>query len=254
MKSMFDLKALTSTIEGVSGQILDYALVLAAVGTIAMALIELIKAVTRGRLFFHRLMINRWVGGSESVRNELLALAAGGRENANALYDQPSEKMLGQIQAAANVALDFPTVYPVFYAFLTAGSAAVGGIADRDKWSRFAPRMAQGIPTEAMAKIQFEADSRDSTQARARLGNLVTRRLDALQTRIGYFWARLNQTVAVVGGAALLYYALPGVAKTTPVPTPVPLFTRFVLAVIGGLIAPFAKDVVSKLSGLQVRR
>lgn len=250
MDPMLDLPALTKTIEGISGRILDYALVLAAVGTITVALIELIKVVTRGRLLFHRSMIDRWIEGNDAVRLELLVLAAGGAENASALYDQPSEKMLGQIQAAANVALDFPQVYPDFYALLTRGSATVDANADHERWRRFAPRMAQGIPTEPTAKAQFEADARDSTQARARLGNLVTRKLDALQTRIDYVWARLNQTVAVVCGALLLYVALPAVVNSSPVPAT----TRWLMAVIGGLIAPFAKDVVNKLSGLQVRR
>lgn len=245
-----DLVAMARAIEGISGRILDYALVLAAVGTITMAFVELIKAVTRGRLLFHWLMVGKWIGRDERVKSELLDLAVGGSENANALYDQPSEKMLGQIQAGANVALDFPTVYPAFYAFLTKGSAVVGQVADHDTWKTFAPQMAQGIPTDPAQKARFEAASRESTQARARLGNLVTRKLDAFQTRLEYWWARLNQTVAVVGGAILLYSVL----KATETAQNVPVGTRITMAVVGGLIAPFAKDVVNALTGLRVRR
>lgn len=250
MTQSVDLLALSTFIEGISGRVLDYALLLAAVGTITMALVELLKAVSRARLFFQRRMIAAWTGGSPAVESELLTLAAGGPDNAATLYDQPSGKMMGQIQAAANVALDFPTVYPALYGFLTEGSSTVGPVADRDRWKTFAARMARELPGPGAERTQLDVEARESTQARARLGNLVTRRLDALQTRIEYRWARLNQTVAVVGGAALLYYALSTVAQSSHVPA----LSRLLLAVFGGLIAPFAKDVVNRLAGLQARR
>ena len=249
------LPALADAIQGVSNHILDYALVLAAVGTVTMALIELVKAVTRGRLFFHRRMVGRWIGGDQSAMDQLLILAVGDSASASALYDQPSEKMLGQIQAAANVALDFPTVYPAFYKLLTAGSATVDTMRDGERWEKFAPRMARGIPGEGPAREQFETESRQSTQARARLGNLVTRRLDAFQASIDYRWARMNQILAVVGGAALLLYVLPVDLKDgSDKVRHVPLGARLLMALIGGLVAPFAKDVVNALSGLKARR
>jgi hypothetical protein len=245
-----NLVDLSAAIEGVANRILDYALLLAAIGTISMALIELIKAVTRGRLIFHRLMVTRWVGGNAQVLNELLALAIGGSENANAFYDQPTAKMLGQLQAASNVALDFPTVYPALYSFLSAGSASVGQTTDEARWRSFAPRIAQGVPTDPAAKAQFEADSRESTQARARLGNLVTRRLDAFQTRAEYRWARLNQTLAVIVGVLLSYYVL----STTQSVQNINSATLVAVSLLGGLVAPFAKDIVTALSGLRTRR
>ncbi len=244
------LAVLAKAIETVSTHILDYALVLAAVGTITMALIELVKAVLHARLFFHRVMITRWIGDDGAVRDELLQLAVAGAKNAAALYDQASEKMMGQIQAAANVALDFPAVYPRLYGFLTAGSAQAGMDTDQEKWRRFAARMTQGIPAEATARAQFEADSRESTQARARLGNLVTRRLDALQTRLEYRWARLNQLTGLVAGTVLLWATLPATGDGKPIGWE----TRLTIAVFGGLVAPFAKDVVTALTGLRTRR
>lgn len=247
---MLKLTDLSTAIQGVANRILDYALLLAAIGTISMALIELIKAVTRGRLIFHRLMVTRWVGSNTQVLDELLALAIGGSENANALYDQPTGKMLGQLQAATNIALDFPTVYPALYSFLSAGSASVGQTTDEARWRSFAPKIAQGVPADPTAKAQFEADSRESTQARARLGNLVTRRLDAFQTRVEYRWARLNQTLAVIVGVLLSYYVL----STTQSVQNINSATLVAVSLLGGLVAPFAKDVVTALSGLRTRR
>lgn len=250
MERFADVTELGKVIQGVANYILDYALLLAAGGTIAMALLELAKALTRFRLYYHRWIVQNWVGYKTPVLNETLNLAIGGSENAKALYDQPTGKMLGQLQAAANLALDFPAVYPEFYDFLTSGSSAAGGASDRDKWREFAPKMIQGVPTDPGEKAAYEKEARESTQARARLGNLVTRKLDALQTRAEYIWARMNQGASLAIGWWFFYYVL----GATPGAEKVNVTTKFVLALLAGLIAPFAKDVVSALSGLRVKR
>jgi len=251
MENFLNLPELSKLIEGASNRILDYAVLLAAVGTVTMALIELIKGVTRGRMWFHWLMVKKWIGWkNDQALNELFALAIGGSENANALYDQPTGKMLGQLQAAANVALDFPKVYPAFYEFLTAGAVTVGTVNDREKWRNFSQKIIQPRPTDASAIAAFEQDSRESTQARARLGNLVTRKLDAFQTRVEYTWARFNQLLALIAGSVFFYCVL---SRTKDV-TKISMFTLVVVSLMGGLIAPFAKDVVTALTGLRARR
>jgi hypothetical protein len=250
MDGTIDIVALGKVIEGVGTKILDYALLLAAGGTITMALIELVKALSRGRLHFHRWMVERWVGHDAAVLDDLLSLAIGGSDNASALYDQPTGKMLGQLQAAANLALDFPTVYPAFYDFLTAGAATRDNVNDRATWKDFAQKMTLGVPTDSAAKAAFEQESRGGTQARARLGNLVTRKLDALQTKVEYVWARINQGVALIAGWWFFYYVLSQAAGMEAISQ----FTQVAISLFAGLIAPFAKDVVSALSGLRVKR
>jgi hypothetical protein len=238
-------------VEAIAARTLDYALALAAVGTLTMALLELIKAVGRLRRWFHGAMLERWIGRDAAVRHDLLLLAAGDPTRASVLYDQPSEKMLGQIQAAANVAMDYPDVYPALYQFLATGSAQRNGKRDHEHWEAFVRGSAQVVPTDPAALQQYEAAARESTQARARLGNLVTRKLDTLQAGIDHLWARLNQACAVVGGAALLFAVLPAAtAGDGTISAP----ARVVFALAGGLVAPFAKDVVSALSGLRARR
>jgi len=250
MDRLIGVAELGKVIQGVSNYILDYALLLAAGGTITMALIELLKAVSRGRLHFHRWMVERWVNQNVAVLDQLLSLAIGGKNNASALYDQPTGKMLGQLQAAANLALDFPAVYPEFYEFLTLGTATHGQVSDTDKWKNFAQKLLQGVPTEVNAKAAFEQESREGTQARARLGNLVTRKLDAFQTKVEYTWARINQGVALISGGWFFYYVLSRASGIENVSQS----TQVVISLFAGLIAPFAKDVVSALSGLSVKR
>ncbi len=246
----------TSTIavaaESFSGKILDYALLLAAIGTIAMALLELIKSVTYWRRHFHRRRIERWLAtapDSKAAHQQLMLLAAGGLQNAAVLYDQPTAKLMGQVQAAANVALDFPSKYPAFYEFIAAMPQARelrDGSDDATLWRRFSTERMEGRPRKASVADDLQA--RGAAQARARLGNLVSRKLDVLQNEIEFAWARLNQLWSVAGGGALLAWVLLN-QKPHPSPELVVL-----LSVLGGLVAPFAKDVVSALTSLRARR
>ncbi len=76
-----DTSTIAVTVESFSGKILDYALLLAAIGTIAMALLELIKSVTYWRRHFHRRRLERWLAtapDSKAAYQQLMLLAAGG--------------------------------------------------------------------------------------------------------------------------------------------------------------------------------
>ena len=154
--------------------ILGAAVFLAAVSTVAVAIVEFVKALARARLFFHRWALRKWTANSDRtatgllkdllnwtsgeaigaqkieqpVLGELLLLAAGGHDYDKALYDQPTEKMMAQVQAAANVALEFPNEYPSLYAFLTASDI-------RDK----------KLSTAAMATVATNAEVKATSTA-----------------------------------------------------------------------------------------
>lgn len=247
-----DTSTIAVSVENFSGRILDYALLLAAIGTIAMALLELIKSVTYWRRHFHRRRIERWLANapdSTAAYQQLMLLAAGGPGNANVLYDQPTAKLMGQVQAAANVALDFPSKYPAFYEFIAAMPLVRelrDGGDDAKLWRRFSEERMEGRPRKASVADDMQA--RSAAQARARLGNLVSRKLDVLQNAIEFDWARLNQLWSVAGGGTLLAWVLLN-QKSPPSPELVVL-----LSLLGGLVAPFAKDVVSALTSLRARR
>lgn len=240
--------AVAGQLDIVAGQILDYALLLAAIGTITMALIELVKALLSWRQRFHRRRITRWLHTApdpQAAHMQLLLLAAGGAENADVLYDQPTGKLMGQIQAAANVALDFPTRYRAFYDFLTATPQAREGAQDQRLWREFSEaRMSE----RRRATRADDTQARSAAQARARLGNLVARKLDALQNKIEYDWARYNQASSVISGGILLGAIL---LHEKPLMHP---GMMMLLSLTGGMVAPFAKDVVTSLTGLRARR
>lgn len=102
------MSRLAMAFERLSDQILDVALILAAVATISMALLELLKVIVRARPVFHRRRVLTWVD-SPTTYDELMMLAVGGGGTANALFDQPTDKMMGQIQSARTPRSTFPS-------------------------------------------------------------------------------------------------------------------------------------------------
>lgn len=237
-----DPENLGKILEGISGRILDYATVLAAVGVLAMALLELIKGLLRLRRFYHATQVRKWMEDDSAYRS-LLALAVGGEHNAGALFDQSTSKMMGQIQAAVNIALEFPESYPEFFRHITRVPGQAGVETDIQSWRAYSSRAVKGdLSNENTADQQV---IREGTQARARLDHLVARKLDAFQNATEYRWALINQVISVLLGTMILWYALAGTGAPK---------AAYAVAVMGGLVAPFAKDVVSALSGFKATR
>jgi hypothetical protein len=234
---------------GFTANILAYAVLLAAIATIIMALLELTKALLHLRLFYHRYMISKWLNDDQRY-NELLILAVGEKDDSSMLFDQPTDKLMGQIQAVANVVMDFPHLYPALYEFLThipqAGSSLSGEKADSKIWSEFS-RHVSSLQERDKQELQL------ATQARARLDHFVARKLDAFQTKTEYKWARLNQLVSVVGSAIFICALLVKLEESKAVKGDYSASQIFLLSAFGGMLAPFAKDVVSALSNLRAK-
>jgi len=257
---------------------IQYGLILVTVATVAMAFLELVKAVTRARLWFHRWRIRRWIRRArpdreDQIYRQLLTLAASDVQNDSGLFDQSTDKMMGQIQAATSVAMDFPSNYKAFYEFLTQppeapespeSPKAPDAASATDSASQSAPRhpkrattdqnlwreYVEGFELDPAAKVADSragdgpsAESIAANSARARLDHFVARKLDAFQSSMVYEWARLNQLVAVVGSSIFLLFVLQDIQPD--------IFKRIGIAVFGGMIAPFAKDFVSALQRLR---
>jgi hypothetical protein len=217
-----------------------YALVLATVATIVMALVELAKAISYVRPRYHKARVLEFLRADAVA--ELLRLIVGGVTTQNAVYDQPTDKMMGQIGAAAKMALDFPNKYPYLYAALTREDQD-----DAAVWKALAEALdnphvdATGLIADPPDDVQ-----RRATRARARIDQSVSRKLDAFQLRTEYVWARCNQAVAV--GGAILFLAL--LLRPVFIENPI---TYVFSCIVGGLMSPVAKDVVTALSGLRTR-
>lgn len=252
---MTDPTAVTSVIDNIAANALSYSLLLAAIGTLSMAFIEMVKGVALIRRRFHRQQFTRWVADPDG-RREIIILATGNPRYQYVLFDQPLDRLMDQIQAAANLALEFPDRYPHAYAFFTqedveTQAAMLKGNfpSDSQLWSDFATRTDRAGDTGAGDQNDTrEIDLRVAQQVRMRLANVLARRLDIFQNRTHYLWARGNQAASIVTGALLTAYALTRASTPVRVEDYVALFC---LSLLAGMLAPFAKDVVSAVGGIR---
>ena len=134
-----DVAQVQAAVEVLAAGLAGYAMLLVSVGALSMAFIEVFKGVLNARRWFNQGQVLAWllygkrsiweqffvlrVSASKSpdehdLVSQFFQLAIGGQGNAAALFEQPIEKMFGQIQAATNVALEFPHKYWAFYRFL----------------------------------------------------------------------------------------------------------------------------------------
>jgi hypothetical protein len=216
--------------------ILKIAVILAAIATIVMALLEAVKAIAwlRIRPRFHQRRLRLWMG--QDAFDNVVALTVGDMNDVDALVDQPTNKVMAQVQAAANIALDFPQMNAPLYDVLTRGTS------DAQTWLEFSKQL-----PKSQEELAGSADAMLATQARGRLDHLVARRLDALQTQTEYRWARGNQYVAFFVTVGFIAYLLRNnwtAANWGLVP---------LLCIFGGVLAPVAKDVSVALTGLRTK-
>ena len=257
------------------GFILRYAVTLAAISALAMALIEALKALLSWRDRFHKQGVRRWVQSvpvsgqafgaiklvppatdaafHQSVYVRLIRLTTGetvGPEAmatpidwkpwvispANALFALELGRMMGQIQDAADTALGHAHVHPDLYLFLSAGA----DLADVVSWYDWAQQ--PPVPTAADAAL-----AKRQADTYTRLRQLIRRRLDAFQLTTDYRWQTGNQVASVLLGAVLLFASLVYLARTNLPQSPLGWLGLFFTSLIGGIMAPVAKDLVIAL-------
>ncbi len=233
---------------------LDWALLLAAVGTLSMVITEFFKSVLMARRLYHNLAVWAWFRRCpehrfalfcwleqhpmhEDARRECLELSAGEFRDARGWYDQPSDQLFSQMQAAANVALRSRPRYPNFANFLV-GRSSWGRVKETSLKHGEGKHLRRNSDR---GKVPEDLGSGDSPEY-----FLAQRRVDTLRIYTEWRWARLNQLAAIgISALLLIVFQMP---KTES------LCDSIVLGILGGLVAPFAKDVVTRLSSLNLRR
>jgi hypothetical protein len=270
-----------STVNRFTDFLLGYVGALAAVGALSMALIEAGKKLFDSRTRFQALRWTQWLQRSpfdssafkserslslNSAYAELLQLCTGvplaeageaadrllidgGRLPtrhaflrpqfpAHALFALDLQRMMGSIQDSADTALASPRELPSLYLLMTSGADR----ADIKTWYDDGPDSMIAIvePTpENRRAIKEHADRF------ARLRQVVKRKLDGFQVYTGDRWGSWNQTVANIVGIVALFLILVWVKRTSP-DSPGYL-TIGLLSLLGGILSPLAKDLVSAL-------
>jgi hypothetical protein len=186
--------------------ILRYAVTLAAISALAMALIEMFKALFSWRDRFHK--------------KRLLACALS------------LDKMMGQVQDAADTTMSNPSLYPELYILLTRG-ARLEDVTNWRTWANEPP--VRSAADAALAKTQADTY--------ARLRQFIRRRLDAFQVTASYRWQTGNQVASILLGSLLLFGSLVYLAGLSWKNSPILILA----SLIGGIMAPVAKDLVIAL-------
>jgi len=250
---------LRGVIEGFADNLLDYAIALAAVGALSMALIELFKKLLDSRTKFHAKRWTAWMMKSgEATMNvdlrkqayaDLIQLCTGvtpseasgsswklidgngalplwhgwSPDPAFAVFSLEPARMMGAIQDAGDTALAAPDRYGALFQVITSGADR----ADLDAW----------LGTDKKADVKARAD------AFARLRQIFKRKLDAFQLYTEQRWASYNQFASNVVGALVMALALSSLRDDLRLGTS----AIVLLSLFGGILAPVAKDLVAAL-------
>ena len=180
-----------------------------------------------------------------------------------AIFELETSRMMSQIQDAADAVLNNPDLHPHLYSFLTRGVSRN----EADAWRIYVACPPVGGPTK-----------QDSDRY-GRIKMLMRRQLDAFQTVTTCRWDDLNQWWAMLLGAVILFIALvigadPNFEKVAFDPltsflagwdsVDVNFFdaeekkTSFLglllKAALGGVLAPFGKDLLNSISSIKFSR
>ena len=248
--------------------LLRYFVVLAAVGALAMALLELWKKIAATELRYHAKALATWFGfggpkDSEIAFGDLLHLGIGiPRQDAAstaaallankgvstlkpwadppaeyALFALPLERMMGHIQNAADVALQNHARYPELFAFLASG-AHEKDVAD---WK---VSVAAAVDPASLVR---RADLYSRLQLAAR------QKLAAFQLYTDQRWVNRNQRFANIVGVVILAGTLYWTNDSLGWGKLMPPGGLVLFCLAGGMLAPVAKDVVVALHKVRQR-
>jgi hypothetical protein len=261
--------------------LLRYLGALAAVGALSMALIEAGKKLLDSRTKFQALRWTRWVmrtpldralSGAPKASHtramaEIIQLCTGVTAEeasaaaselidrgghlglghafhtvpAHALFALELPRMMGSVQDAADIALASPAEYPDLYQLMTVGAKSD----DVERWYSDGSSALVSIADLNPTPEQRQA-VKEHAERFARLRQIVKRKLDGFQLYTGDRWASWNQTAANALGIVAMFIVLMWVQRNA-IGASISFPTLIVFSLLGGILSPIAKDLVSAL-------
>lgn len=178
------------------------------------------------------------------------------RSPAYAVFGLELERMMGSIQEAADTVLANPTKYPSLYNFFVRGADSD----DVKTWIGDGTRQNPGGPA-ALAAAAGQTNNEQSREQikklsdiSARLRQVVKGKLDGFQLYTSDTWANHNQLWANAVGIVLMFLTLEfnrlpkyGWSQFVDFATS----SRVLLVLIGGILSPVAKDLVTALQNVK---
>lgn len=280
------------------GQILNYALLLAATGTLAMALLEAVKGVLSAKTRFHKYSLGKWLNmritetsrveldeiqefieehfdlrllerlsnsyeanenptnpatADQNFRliavNDLESICSGVALNEatrpgllfeikeeQAFYSLETAQFTARVQRSLEAVLHNPERSGLLFLMLAASHPR-----SAIHWLNYL--VASQKDKIVISPEQYQAASRHLDQLTESLND----RLDSFQVNTLYSWGRLNRFVAMLTGAALLFYIL---TEHFNFLSPV---EAAVYSALGGMVSPVAKNLVTALRSITLK-
>ncbi len=237
VKSAFDAIASWSTTNALAA--------FAAAGALTAAFLDLLKNLTPVRRWFQQWWLGEWleqrlnsfnrdVGGrldpAGNPEPMLIALATGGERAA--FYDLPAEQLVAQMNAAAQITLEYPVVYYNLLAVLSQGAAI-------DDLNRVVD-----VPSARQAAAAGAAPPATYTDARNRVSHRLQRNLDGLQIAMSDRWKFSLQLAAVFISTALIELAVWQTQQRLS-------WLALVVGLVAGYFAPVTRDLIAALQKLR---
>lgn len=273
---------LLTAVNDFTDYLLSYLGALAAVGALAMALIEGWKKIFDSRTKFHAKRFTTWVRKSiaasvitrlkskpepvEAIadilqlctgvsRDEAKASAmrledAGGRMPMfHAFSPDPAHSIfaleLERMMGAIQDAGDAALTAPQRFPALYAFMTTGGHRDDVDLWFDNAESGFTEVASVQQPGVVERQQVKDLTDATARLRQVMKRKLDGFQLFTGSRWASWNQASAIVVGYGLMFLLLFWSAGERN--KALDVSEMLVLSTLGGVLSPIAKDLVASL-------
>src|SRR5712692_6932395 len=241
--------AIVQMIDTIYARAFGFATALAAVGVISMAFLQTIKDVLPVRRWFQAWWVGGWLTeqaagtpalatGAVNVaaaQTDLVRLATSG--DRAALYDLAIEQVTAQMNAAAQMVLDFPWRHEHLFRCLAAQADAED-----------LRRLLDARPPEGGPRRELSAEDKSALiDARNRVTHQVQRSLDGLMISAGFRWKLCLQLASFVVSALIVWAGLMLFVRE-----PIEVFVRHLplyaaLALLGGFLAPVARDLVAAL-------
>jgi hypothetical protein len=248
------LNSISRGIAGFSGTALNYAGALAIAGTIAMAFLQLLKDLTPIRRWYQNYWLTSWfkerakMFNSEAkkihekaknivpvdaakAQSTLTDLATGGEEKA--FYDLEIQQVVAQMNAAAQIALEYPHLHFPLLAILSQG-ASIDDVYE----------VLESTGSQTTKQLNQAA-----LDARNRVGHRIQRNLDGIQIACGSRWKYCMQAVSIV--LTVLFVEIAIFTTVAQDERSAALFVGLFLGLAGGYLAPVTRDVVAALQNLR---
>jgi hypothetical protein len=240
------LQAISDAISAfASGRLGTAMLGLAAIGTITMALLQVLKEITPARRIFNQWWFESWIdaclpepqapkksdddgcaAARAKAKTDIVELATGGLSNA--LYDLPVEDMVVQMNLAAQVTLDAPKAYEVLLRVLARGAP------EEDLTVVVAGQEAAKVPA-----TYFDA--------RTRVARRIQRNLDGVRIASGNRWQWILQGSSIV----LTIVAVELAVTYSGQQDPLVFIWAIPVAFVGSYFAPITRDIVAGIQKLR---